>query len=92
VTRSKGEDVTKHWRKKHNEEPYDSNSSQDNVRDIKLKRMRRTERMARRERRGAYRVLVRRPEETILLEIPRRGWEYSIKVDLQGTRSGTLSG
>jgi hypothetical protein len=92
VTRSKGEDVTRHWRKEHNEEPYDSHSSQDNVRDIKFKGMRKTERVARGERRGAYRVLVRRPEENKLLGTPRRRWEYNIKMDLQGARSGALSG
>lgn len=48
VTGSKREDVIGQWRKQHNEEPYDSHSSPDNVRDIKLKTMRRMERVTRR--------------------------------------------
>ena len=47
VTGSKREVVTGHWRKQHNEEPYDPHSSPNNVRDIKLKIMRRTERVTR---------------------------------------------
>ena len=43
---NKRKDLTGHWRKQHNEEPYVSNFSPENVRDIKLKRMRRTERVA----------------------------------------------
>jgi len=42
--------------------------------------------------RGAYRVLVRRPEEKKLLGIPRRRWKYSIKMDIQEIRSGAWSG
>jgi hypothetical protein len=36
-----------------------------------------------RDRRGAYRVLVKRPEEKRQLGRPRRRWEDNIKVDLQ---------
>jgi len=35
------------------------------------------------ERRGAYRVLVGRPEGRRPLGIPRRGWEDNIKMDRQ---------
>jgi hypothetical protein len=35
------------------------------------------------ERRGAYRVLVRKPEGRIPLGRPRRGWEDNIKMDLR---------
>jgi hypothetical protein len=34
-------------------------------------------------RRGEYRVLVRRPEGKRPLEGSRRRWEYNIKMDLQ---------
>jgi len=36
-----------------------------------------------RERRGAYRVLVEKPERKRLLGRPRCRWEDNIKVDLQ---------
>ena len=36
-----------------------------------------------RERRGLYRVLVRKPEGKRPLGIPMRRWEYIIKMDLQ---------
>jgi hypothetical protein len=35
------------------------------------------------EKRGAYRILVGRPEGRQALERPRRRWEYNIKMDLQ---------
>jgi hypothetical protein len=35
------------------------------------------------ERRGVYRVLVRKPERKRPLERPRRRWEDNIKMDLQ---------
>jgi hypothetical protein len=35
---------------------------------------------------------VRRPEEKKLLGIPRRIWEYSIKMDIQEIGSGAWSG
>jgi len=51
--------VTGEWRKLHNEELYDPNSSPNNVRVIKSRRMRWAGHVARMgERRGVYRVLV----------------------------------
>ena len=49
------------------------------------------------ERRGAYRVLVVKPEGRRLLERPRRRWEDNIKMGLQevgcgGHRIGTGGG
>jgi hypothetical protein len=35
------------------------------------------------EKRGAYRILVERPEGKRPLGRPRRRWEYNIKTDLQ---------
>jgi hypothetical protein len=52
--------------------------------DIKRRRMRCAEHVARMGwRKGAYRVLVGRPEERRRLGRPRRRWEDNIKVDLQ---------
>ena len=41
-------------------------------------------------RRGAYRVLVGKPEEKRPLGRPRHRWENSIKMDLQEMRLGSL--
>jgi hypothetical protein len=40
------------------------------------------------ERRGAYRGLVGKPEGKGPLRIPRRRWEYNIKMDLQEVEFG----
>ena len=53
------------------------------VRVIKSRRMRWVGHVARvRERRGAYRVLVEKPEGKRPLGRPRRRWEYNIRMDL----------
>jgi hypothetical protein len=44
------------------------------------------------EGRGAYRVLVGRPEVRRPLERPRRRWEDSIKMDLQEVGWGAWTG
>ena len=44
------------------------------------------------ERRGAYTVLVGKPEETVPLGIPRRRWEDNIKMDLQEVEWGAWTG
>jgi len=40
------------------------------------------------ERRGVYRVLVRKPEDKRPLGRPRRRWEDNIKIDLQEVGCG----
>jgi hypothetical protein len=40
------------------------------------------------DRRGAYRVLVEKPEGKRPLERPRHRWEDNIKIDLQQIRLG----
>jgi hypothetical protein len=44
------------------------------------------------EGRGAYRILVWRPEGRRPLERPRRRWEDNIKIDLQELEWGAWSG
>ena len=55
--------------------------------------MRRAEHVARMgERRGVYRVLVRKPEGKRPLGRPRRKWEDNINMDLQGVLCGGIIG
>jgi hypothetical protein len=72
--------VTGEWRRLHNEELYDLHS-------IKSRRMRYAGYVAcMEERRGAYRILVGRPEGRRSLGIHRRRWEDNIKMALQEVR------
>ena len=67
--------MTGEWRKLHNEEPKDLNSSPNIVRVIKSRRMRWAGHVASMgEKRGVHRVLVRKP-----LGRPRRRWKDNIK-------------
>jgi hypothetical protein len=80
----KRDGVTGEWRRLHNEELNDLYSSPNIVRVIKLRRMRWAGHVARMgEGRGAYRVLVGRPEGRRPLGRPRRRWGNNIKMDLQ---------
>jgi hypothetical protein len=59
-------------------------SSPNIIRVIKSRRMRWAGHVARMgEKRGAYRVLVGRPQGRRPLERPRRRWEDNIKMDVQ---------
>jgi hypothetical protein len=72
------------WRKLHNDELNVLYSSPNIVRVIKSRRMRWAGHVARMgEGKGAYRVLVRRPEGKRPLGRPRRRWEHNIKMDLR---------
>jgi hypothetical protein len=66
----------------HNDELHDLYSSPNIVRVIKSRRMRWAGHVARMGGRGAYRVLVGRPEGKRPLRRPRRRWEDNIKMDL----------
>jgi hypothetical protein len=79
---SKRDDVTGGWRKLHNEELHGLYSSPSIVRVIKARRIRWAGKVARMgEVRGAYNILVGRPEGRRPLGRPRRRWEDNIKMD-----------
>jgi hypothetical protein len=77
-------EVTGIWRKLHNEELHGLYSSPSIVKVIKATRMRWAGHVARMgEVRGAYNILVGRPEGRRPLGRPRRRWEENIKMDLK---------
>jgi hypothetical protein len=76
-------EVTGEWRKMYNEELNSLQSSRNIVRQIKSKRMRSAEHVARmREERKVYNLLVGKPEGKRPLGRPRRRWEDGIRIDL----------
>jgi hypothetical protein len=75
----KRDEATREWRRLHNEELNDLYLSPNVVRAIKSRRMKWTGHVARMvEKRGAYRILVGRPEGRRPLRRPRRRWEDNI--------------
>jgi hypothetical protein len=79
----KRDGVTGVWRKLHNEELHSLYSSPSIVRVMKSRRMRWAGHVARMgEVRGAYNILVGRPEGRKPLGRLRRKWEDNIKMDL----------
>jgi hypothetical protein len=89
----KKDGVTGEWRILHNEELNDLYSKSNIIRVIKSRRMRWAGHVARMDDgRGAYRVLVGRPEERRPLGRPRRRWEYNSKMDLQEVGWGAWTG
>jgi hypothetical protein len=80
----KRDEVTGGWRKLHNEELHGLYCSPSIVTVIKARRMRWAGHVARMgELRGAYNILVVRPEGRRPLGRPRRRWEDNIKMDLR---------
>jgi hypothetical protein len=80
----KRDEVTGGWRKLHNEELHGLYSSPSIVRVIKARRIRWAGHVARmREVKGAYKILVGRPEGRKPLGRPRHRWEDSIKMDIR---------
>jgi hypothetical protein len=80
----KRDEVTGEWRRLHNEELNDLYPSPNIIRVIKSRRMRWAGYVTRMgEGRGAYRILVGRPEGMRPLGRPRHRWEDNIKMDLQ---------
>jgi hypothetical protein len=89
----KRDGVTKEWRRLHNEELNDLYSSRNIIRVIISRRMRWERLVARMgEGRGAYRILVGRPERRKQLGRPRHRWEDNIKMDLQEVGWGAWTG
>ena len=83
------DEVTEEWRRLHNEELNDLYSSPNTVRVIKSRRMRWAGHVARMgEDRGAYRVLVGKPEGKRPLGRHRRRWVDNIRMDLQEVGCG----
>jgi hypothetical protein len=80
----KRDEVTGKWRRLHNNELYALYSSRNIIRVIKSRRLRWAGHVARiGEKRGAYRVLVGKPEGRRPLGRPRHIWEDNIKKDLR---------
>jgi hypothetical protein len=87
----KKDEVTGGWRKLHNEELHGLYSSPSIVRVIKARRMRWAGHMTRMgEVRGAYNILVGRPEGRRQVGRPRRRWEDNIKMDRRKIRFGDV--
>jgi hypothetical protein len=85
----KRDEVTGEWRNLHSEELHNLYSSPDIIRQVKSRRMRWAEHVARMgEERKLYKVLVGNPEGNILLGRPRRRWEYWVRMDLRGIGLG----
>jgi hypothetical protein len=79
----KRDEVTREWRKLHNEELHDLHSLPSISRVIKSRWMRWAGHVARmREKRNAYRLLVGKVEGRRPLGRPRRRWVVNIKMDL----------
>jgi hypothetical protein len=79
----KRDEVTGEWRRLQNKQLYALYSSPNIIRVIKSRRLRWAGHVARmRERRGAYRALVGKPEGRRPLGRPRLRWEENIEMDL----------
>jgi hypothetical protein len=79
----KRDEMTREWRKLHNEELHDLYSSPSIIRIIKSRRIRLAGHEARMgEKRIAYGLLVGKPEGKRPLGRPRRRWVDNIRIDL----------
>ena len=86
----KRDEVTREWRKLHNEE-LNLYCSPNIFRVMKSRRMRWAGHVARvRERRGVYRVLVEKPEGKRPLGNSRYRWKDNVKMDLQEVGCGGM--
>jgi len=85
------DEVTGEWMRLHNEELNDLYSSPNIVRVIKSRRMRWAGHVARmREERGAYRVLVEKPEVKRPMGRPKSRWVDNIRMNLQEVECGYM--
>ena len=80
----KRDEVIGEWRRQHNEELNDLDSSSNTVQVIKSRRMRWARHVAHMgEERGVYRVLLGKPERRRPQGRPRRRWVDNNRMDLQ---------
>jgi hypothetical protein len=80
----KRDEVTRDWRKLHNEELHNLYSSPNAIRMVKSRRMRWTGHVARMgEKTDAYRILAGKPEGRRSLGRPRRRWVDNFKINLR---------
>jgi hypothetical protein len=79
----KRDEVTRDWKKLHNEELQNLYSSPNIIRMINSRRMRWAGHVARMGKRNAYRILVGKLEGKRPLGRPRRRWVDNIKMDLR---------
>jgi hypothetical protein len=85
------DEVTREWRRLHNEELNDLYSSPNIVRVIKSRRMRWAGHVAHMgEEKGVYRVLLGKPEGRKQLGRPRRRRVNNIRMDLQEVGCGDM--
>ena len=88
---AKRDGVTEEWRRLHNKEPHDLYSSSNVIGVIRSRNMRWAGHVAcMGDRRGAYRVLMGRPEGKITLVRYRLRWGDDIKMDLQDVGWGGM--
>ena len=89
----KRDKVTGKWRKLHNEEVNDQYFSPNIIWVMKMRRIILVGHVARMgERRGVYRVLVRKPDGKRPLERPRHRWKYNIKMIVRKWEVGAWTG
>jgi hypothetical protein len=82
----KRDEVRGEWKKLHNEKLHNVYSPPNIIRQMKSRRMKWAENVARMgEERKLYNVLVGKPEGKSPLERPRRRWEHGIRIDLRET-------
>jgi hypothetical protein len=87
----KRDEVTREWRKMHNEVLYDLYSSPSIIRVMKSRRMRWAGHVAQKgEKKNAYRLLVGKLEGRRPQGRPRRRWLHNIKMDVVEMRWGDV--
>jgi hypothetical protein len=87
----KRDEVTREWRKLHNEELHMLYSSRNIIRQVKSRILRWAGHVARMgEEKNVYRVLKGKPEGKRPLGRPRRRWEDGIRIDLREVGWGSV--